>query len=168
MTKCLHGSPSGADAHHNRIGSFIHRAIWPSGDLAIEPFLARTRVFLLILLPCSVPALAQTVPGFSGVFLRNLIERDRPFADPADPLVLTIKQGVDNLQITEMQNGAQRTYVYDVGGKPSIHVTPDGVYTKDQIKFKGGRLLIKSEVVVDPIFADRLTGETWELCNHGG
>lgn len=102
------------------------------------------------------------------MFLRNLIERDRPFADPADPLVLTIKQGVDNLQITEMQNGAQRTYVYDVGGKPSIHVTPDGVYTKDQIKFKGGRLLIKSEVVVDPIFADRLTGETWELCNHGG
>ncbi len=121
------------------------------------------RVFLLILLPCAAPALAQTVPDFSGVFLRNLIDRHGPFADPADPLVLIIKQGVENLQITEMQNGAQRTYVYDITSKPSIHVTPDGVYTKDRMKFKDGRLLIESEVVANDVFADRLTRETWEL-----
>jgi len=121
------------------------------------------RAFLLILLRCAVPALAQTVPDFSGVFLRNLIDRKGPFADPADPLVLIIKQGVDTLEITEVQNGAQRTYVYDMGGKPSLHVTPDGVYTRDRVWIKGGRLVIKSEVLVNPIFADRLTGKTWEL-----
>jgi hypothetical protein len=97
------------------------------------------------------------------VFLRNLFDRHGPFADPADPLVLIIKQGVDSLQITEMQNGAQRIYVYDMGGKPSLHVTPDGVYTRDRIRFNHSKLLIKSEVVANPSFADLLTGETWEL-----
>jgi len=103
-----------------------------------------TRILPYILLLCSVLALAQTVPDFSGVFLRNPIERNvrSPLAE--DPLILTIKQAVDTLQITEMQNGTQATNVYNLNRKASVNVSPDGVQSKDRIKSKGGKLLIKS------------------------
>lgn len=126
-----------------------------------------TRVFLLILLLCSAPALAQTVPDFSGVFLGNDLE-DRGvntvITEADDPLVLNIKQGVGTLQVTEMQNGAQATNDYDLSGRPMINVSPDGVRSKDRIKFKDGKLLMKSEVT-DPRFfiTPLVTEETWGL-----
>jgi hypothetical protein len=127
--------------------------------------LVMMRVFLFTLLLCSAPTFAQTLPDFSGVFLRNPIASHARFTEPEDSLVLNIKQGVDNLQLTELQNGAQATIVYNLNGKPSISVGPDGVRSKDRIKFKAGRLLIKSEVV-DPRLAvpsQQTTEETWEL-----
>jgi hypothetical protein len=123
-----------------------------------------TRGFLIMLLLCPASVLAQTLPDFSGVFLRNLIDHRTPFANPVDPPVLVIDQGVEKLQITVNQNGAQTTSVYNLSGKPIINVGPDGMWSKDRIKFKGRRLLIKSEAVVDPRFAGSgLIEEVWEL-----
>jgi len=107
-----------------------------------------TRVSLLILLLCPAPALAQPIPDFSGVFLRNPLGSHDPFTELTGfeaPLVLNIKQGADTLQVTVMQNGAQATRVYDLSGKPSINASTEGVRMKSRIRFKGDKLVIKSE-----------------------
>jgi len=119
------------------------------------------------LLLCSAPAFAQTIPDFSGVFLRNPVERhgvNKINTEFDDLLVLNIKQGVDTLEVTEMQNGAQATSVYNLNGKPSINVSPDGMRSNDRIEFKDGKLTIKSEVTDRKVVVfNRLTGETWRL-----
>jgi len=127
----------------------------------------RTQVFFLILLLCPDPAFAQSVPDFSGVFLRDHVE-DRGVAtvitEAQNPLVLDIKQTAQTLRITEMQHGVQATDTYDLRGKPTINVSPDGMRSKDRVKFKQGKLVLKSEWMGPryPVTGP-MTEQTWEL-----
>lgn len=127
----------------------------------------RTQVFFLMLLLGSGSALAQSIPDFSGVFLRERIE-DHGVAtvirEAESPLILDIKQGSDILRVTEIQHGVQATDTYDLSGKATINASPDGVRSKDKVKFYHGRLVLKSEWT-DPNNArtNLATEQTWEL-----
>lgn len=112
-------------------------------------------------------AFAQSIPNFSGVFLRQYIEDHgiTTFITGAEnPLILDIKQGADTLRVTEIQHGVQATDVYDLSGKTSMNASPDGVRSKDQVKFHDGRLVLKSQWR-NPRNAgpDLVTEQTWEL-----
>ncbi len=125
------------------------------------------QVFFLMLVLGSGSALAQSIPDFSGVFLRERVE-DHGVAtvstEAQNPLVLDIKQGTDTLRVTEIQHGVQATDTYDLGGKATMNASPDGVRSKDQVKFYNGKLVLKSEWT-DPYHArtDLVTEQTWEL-----
>jgi hypothetical protein len=127
----------------------------------------RTRAFFLTLLLCSGPAFAQSVPDFSGVFLRKHIE-DQGVAtvitEAENPLVLDIKQGADTLRVTEIQHGMQATDTYDLRGRPTINVSPDGMRSKDRAKFSRGKLVLKS-AWTNPRYAvtGPVTEQTWEF-----
>ncbi len=123
-----------------------------------------TRVLLLTLILRSVPVFAQRAPDFSGAFLQDPIKSHANLIEAEDPLVLDIKQGADNLRVTEMQNGIQSTSVFNIRGKPTIHENAAGLTSKDRMKFKGAKLVIKSEVE-GPGFVGigRWQEETWKL-----
>jgi hypothetical protein len=127
----------------------------------------RTRAFFLTLLLGSGPALAQSVPDFSGVFLRDHVE-DRGVAtvitEAENPLVLDIKQDARTLRVTEIQHGVQATDMYDLRGKPTINVSPDSMRSKDRVKFNQGKLVLKSEWT-DPRYpvAGPTTEQIWQL-----
>lgn len=120
-----------------------------------------------MLVLASGSGLAQSIPDFSGVFLRERIE-DHGVAtitrEADNPLILDMKQGGDTLRVTEIQHGVQATDVYDLSGKATMNASPDGMHSKDQVKFYHGRLVLKSEWT-DPDNArtNVVTEQTWEL-----
>jgi hypothetical protein len=136
----------------------VHTSNW------VKMRVMRMLGFLLTLVFVCPPALAQSVPNFSGVFLRDPIRSPAAFLALEDPLVLNITQDADTLQVTKAQNGALATYTYHLNGRPAINAGPDGLSRKDRIKFKRGNLIIKSEWREFRFGRTALeTKETWRL-----
>ncbi len=126
----------------------------------------RTQVCFLMLVLASGLGFAQSIPDFSGVFLRERIEDHgvtTVITETENPLILDIKQDADTLRVTEMQHGVQTEDTYDLSGKPTINLGPDGVRSRDVAKFFHGTLILRSKWT-DPQYSGApATEETWEL-----
>lgn len=110
--------------------------------------------------------LAQDVPNFSGVFLRERIE-DRGVVKVSTEtetlLILDIRQDAETLRVTRMQHGVEATEVYSLTGKPTINASPDGVRSRDRVSFDNGKLILDSEWKDPENSRAPATEEMWEL-----
>lgn len=124
-----------------------------------------TRVLLLVLIN-SATVFAQTVPDFSGVFLETETRghyRNRAWSrQPDSPLILEIEQNAYFLRIIERQNGSHAIYLYNLDGSAAKNETPQDGQSTDRVHFKGGSLIIRSEVTGDGQ-GHEIRKETWSL-----
>jgi hypothetical protein len=129
----------------------------------------RIRGFVIVILLAGCPRLgtAQGVANFSGVFLRERVE-DRGvttvITKTEDPLILDIKQDAGTIRVIEIQNGVETTDTYNLKGKATVNVGPDGVRSKDRVRFKHGLFVLKSEWG-DPLCSGvgPVTEQNWSL-----
>jgi hypothetical protein len=147
-------------------GGDLERSFAPTLSPAQNTYM-RTQVLFLMLLLSSGSALAQSMPDFCGVFLRERIEDHGAatvITGAEDPLILDIKQDAYTLRVTEEQHGVRASVIYELSGNSTMNAGPDGVRSKDQVNFHGGRLILKSEWT-DPNYARTtpVTEQTWEL-----
>jgi hypothetical protein len=105
-----------------------------------------SRLLSALLLASAAPLLAQAVPDFSGVFLRDMVNDPSLSQYGAPPFILEISQAGDRLAVTARQNGAWVTSTYDLSGVESINLTTVGVPSKSRASIVERTLQLESYV----------------------
>ena len=164
----------------------------------------RKGVFACILVLAASALAAQGPPDFTGVYLLHpearpqrkakadkratsrgnsralefveAMDRIEESIEAGSPLVLTVNQSEDTLEVTRHQNGITSTIQYNLKGRETRNRGPWGLVTRDRANLKKRKLVIESTVEAGGLGGFDVTGnslaypangqrikETWEL-----